>query len=629
MFKNMSNKKICVLVVVGGLVLIGLAIIGYVNISKLGLTPEEYDSSRDMYINIMFGGGRATSNNGLIDLLMDSRETYLWSGILLAALGCIGLYHYIKHPGKDKELPAKEKLQEMQNLSPTIASAVQKTTSSKPQKVIPWQQKNGIAKGALFLSFATSICFILGIGILPYSLLSIAAGVMLVYTLIKRNNVKTFLPILPIFLFMARFLFSETGYTGYDWITVLYRVLGYGVLAIIVVMNLSGFSIIIFEDDDIRLLSNVTAFVLLVNTVLAGIEFFRGTALGFNIIMFRLGSIFFWLSLACFYIYAEKPDNPTKKGWYQGRKSHPYHTIGGSILLFMVIIYVIAIACIVGGPLLIEYYKNQLISIARTGGTVGYVAANLIMRISFIGMIIAAGIMIIAGLFLLWLNRKLRLRSPLFLLYYEYALFAALLMSIIVIFAGNPWIGILMVIIFGIIAFTTIKWLTSSIRVRTYMGSDEYLKMALFTRKITSPAPDDRPTAQGQQYFTQYTTDEEEWEEVTSVSSSDEEWEMVSEPAANIPPQPKVYVRPDCCCICGKSLVEDHAVLFTFMSGDEARIDRNCHEQLSMLMDYRNPQAQAAASAYLRSRLDLLDPSVANYLKTYLQQSAGNGYQNV
>lgn len=626
MFKNMSNKKICTLVIVGGLVLIGLAVIGYVNISKLGLTPAEYDSSRDMYINIMFGGGRATSNNGLIDMLMDSRETYLWSGILLAAVGCIGLYYYTKHPEKDKSIPAKEKPQEMQNLSPTIVSAVQKATSGTPQKVISWQQRSGIAKGALILSCAATLCFILGIGILPYSLLSIAAGAMLVYALLKRNNVKTFLPILPIFLFMARFLFSETSYSGYDWITVLYRVLGYGVLAIIVVMNLNGFSLIIFEDDDIRLLSNVMAFALLANAVLSGIEFFRGTALGYNIIMFRLGSIFFWLSLACFYIYAEKPQIPTKNDWYQGRQSHPYHTLGGSILLFMVIIYAIAIACFIGGPLLIEYYKNKLISIARTGGAAGYVAANLIMRISFIGMIIAAGIMIIAGLFLLWLNRKLRLRSPLFLLYYEYALFAALLMSIIVIFAGNPWIGILLVIIFTIVSFTTIKWLTTSIRVRTYMGSDEYMRMALFTRKIPSPTPADRPAAQGQQHFTQYASDEEEWEEVPSVSSSNEEWEMVDEPAAYIPPQQRVYVRPDCCCICGNSLVEGHAVLFTFMSGDEARIDRSCHEQLSMLMDYRNPRAQAAASAYLRSRLDLVDPSVANYLNVYLQQSTGYGY---
>ena len=161
------------------------------------------------------------------------------------------------------------------------------------------------------------------------------------------------------------------------------------------------------------------------------------------------------------------------------------------------------------------------------------------------------------------------------------------------------------------------------------MGSDEYLRMALFTRKLPSPAPADRPAVQGQQYVTQYTSDDEEWEEVPNDSSSDEEWEMVSEPAAYIPPQPRVYVRPDCCCICGKSLVEGHAVLFTFISGDEARIDRSCHEQLSMLMDYRNPQAQATASAYLRSRLDFVDPSVANYLNGYLQQSAGHGHQNV
>ena len=62
---------------------------------------------------------------------------------------------------------------------------------------------------AILLAIVASGCFILGIGVFPYSLLSIGAGVSLLYVLWKRDKVETYLMLIPIILFMARCYISE------------------------------------------------------------------------------------------------------------------------------------------------------------------------------------------------------------------------------------------------------------------------------------------------------------------------------------------------------------------------------------------------------------------------------------
>lgn len=639
MNKKLSLKTASYLLIAAGIVFLILAAVGYNNISKLGLTPEQYDTSRDIYLNMMFGGGRASSGNFFTDLVMDRRVSFLWLGIAGSVLGCVGAVYSAKHPEKNESSASqKNRPVTVDPSQPAInRQNSQGMMSNMPQKeelaakaMIAIQNSTGLKKVSIILAIAASACFVLGVGILPYSLLSIAAGISLLYVLWKRSVVKTYMMLLPVILFMARFLVSENSYSGYDWITVLYRVLGYGEIALIFILNWGAFRFIELEDDDIHLLSRFLVILSLTNAAFASIEFFRGFSYGFSLVMFRLGSIPFWLVCGLYYIYAQKPVFQSKADIYAGKQPHPYHTISGSVQYFMAGIYAVALTCFIAGPWLIVYYWNMMMSTARSG-LAGYAVARALSGLTLWVMITCGGVLILAGLFLLWLNRKLRLRRPSFLLYYEYACFVVVIVSIVTIFCGQVLLGVILTIVSVAVSYTTLKWLTTSVRVRTYMGTDQYLRVALFTRKIPSPIPADRAAVQCQEYSRVVDGYEEEWEEVPSNTSEDEwevvdntaqndEWEMITPTAANIQLQQKVYVQPNCCCICGNSLFEGYAVLFTFMSGDEARIDRRCHEQVSIAVNGSNPLAQSSAKNYLWSRLGYVDPAVANYLSTILQR---------
>lgn len=83
----------------------------------------------------------------------------------------------------------------------------------------------------------------------------------------------------------------------------------------------------------------------------------------------------------------------------------------------------------------------------------------------------------------------------------------------------------------------------------------------------------------------------------------------------------RIYVRPDFCCLCGKPLTAGHAVLFTYQSGDEARVDQNCCNMLSALYDKENPKKMQMAVNAIRARMPDLDPAVADHLQASLRQA--------
>ena len=340
---------------------------------------------------------------------------------------------------------------------------------------------SGPKKAMVILSLISTVCFALGIGIFPYSLLSIAAGLCLLWLVLKNDQAQTFLALLPVLLFVARFFFGESGFEGYDWITILYRVCSYGFLAIILFMDVGDvfLDIIVIEDDDISLLANILTGLGALITILATIEFFRGFGYGFNIVMFRLGAVMLWACLTLYYLFSKRPPIRKSADVYAGKQPHPFHQICGSLKNLMIGIYIAAGICIIAGPVLMISYINLLRELSLYG-FYGSAAAALMYRISIYVMLGGAGFLLAAGLFLIWMNRKIRLRSPAFLLYLEYACVVLIAASIAIIFCSNVLIGIFLTLASVIGSWFLIKWISTSVQIRTYMGSAEYLRYSAY-----------------------------------------------------------------------------------------------------------------------------------------------------
>ena len=77
------------------------------------------------------------------------------------------------------------------------------------------------------------------------------------------------------------------------------------------------------------------------------------------------------------------------------------------------------------------------------------------------------------------------------------------------------------------------------------------------------------------------------------------------------------FVSPDHCCLCGKALNGRYQVLFTYTSGDEARICEDCASLIASARNRRDPAAAQTALTRLNGMLssEALDPAVADQLR--------------
>lgn len=537
---------------------------------------------------------------------------------------------------------------------------------------------SGPKKAMVILSLISTVCFALGIGIFPYSLLSIAAGLCLLWLVLKNDQAQTFLALLPVLLFVARFFFGESGFEGYDWITILYRICSYGFLAIILFMDVGDvfLDIIVIEDDDISLLANILTGLGALTTILATIEFFRGFGYGFNIVMFRLGAIMLWACLTLYYLFSKRPPIRRSTDVYAGKQPHPFHQICGSLKNLMIGIYIAAGICIISGPILLINYINLLRKLSLYG-FYGSAAAALMYRISIYVMLGGAGFLLAAGLFLIWVNRKIRLRSPAFLLYLEYACVVLIAASIAIVFCSNVPIGILLTLVSVIGSWFLIKWISTSVQIRTYMGSAEYLRYSayyLLNKKAPKPQSADKvvetmtPTPNfdkpvetdpimlnykkpvPQSEAEEKADDDEEWEideastQIPALKEESEEWEIekAGDPQHLETPEEKkqqigwqlvmdqgsiqkdetihtIPVRPDICCVCGNFLRNGYAVLMRDETGADAHVDEKCWNAIQAILGDVSKEGNEAL-LYLEGQLLFIDPMVSAPLSTQISQ---------
>ncbi len=85
----------------------------------------------------------------------------------------------------------------------------------------------------------------------------------------------------------------------------------------------------------------------------------------------------------------------------------------------------------------------------------------------------------------------------------------------------------------------------------------------------------------------------------------------------------RVYVSPDTCCICGRSLENGSISLSGLLSGREAWIDRSCLKKLETIAEGDDPEEFAAAVRYMKSHAEYLEPDVREALLGFIARYEG------
>ena len=165
---------------------------------------------------------------------------------------------------------------------------------------------------------------------------------------------------------------------------------------------------------------------------------------------------------------------------------HPYHELGGWLKAIVVLGY---IGCALYALSLAITTIGTLQIINQIGGI------GLAFRYSR-GLMIAFFTAIAFGAVAIWFLfkyfRKIQTKDPSFLRYYHtLSIIGTIAASIYMMVTSGFWMGLFDAAlgILSMYAFTS--YFCKSVRVRTYMGTDQYLRMSYFTRNVPSPIPAD------------------------------------------------------------------------------------------------------------------------------------------
>jgi len=182
-----------------------------------------------------------------------------------------------------------------------------------------------------------------------------------------------------------------------------------------------------------------------------------------------------------------KPSSPAPE--YE-KYPHPYHKLGGwlGFIAYAQPIAVVIMALVVAANFFISFYTlNNLGALSYVGGVFWF--ANIIQLIG-LGVV---------SYFCLKFSSMIRHKDPKFLRFYEQAmLIQAGIYVALMIFSSFQSVGEHMASIVQavILFFIWTTYYRKSVRVRTYFGTDEYLRHSIFFNNTQSPEPADvRPYA--------------------------------------------------------------------------------------------------------------------------------------
>ena len=163
------------------------------------------------------------------------------------------------------------------------------------------------------------------------------------------------------------------------------------------------------------------------------------------------------------------------------RYPHPYHKLGGFLAF-------IAYAQLVGIGLMVFAFVVGLAATLRYWEFLGAIA-GISLLVQFAGYGVAC-------FFCAKFSSMLRKKDPKFLRFYELTMLTMCAISLAVLgFSGfrsfsMEMLQSLLSAVLGFLIWTT--YFRKSVRVRTYMGSDAYLKYSIFFKNATAPEPADK-----------------------------------------------------------------------------------------------------------------------------------------
>ena len=172
------------------------------------------------------------------------------------------------------------------------------------------------------------------------------------------------------------------------------------------------------------------------------------------------------------------------------RYPHPYHRLGGWLMVCVVCTYIYLIA-----ESIVLFISNiQTFRILNMAAQWGGPTAEAWFKIILFDLVFIA--------YLVYVFRFLgmiRNKDPLFLRNYHILGVILVGFSFFYSWVNRGFIsGVFSALIQGIIFYIYIQYFARSVRVRTYMGSDEYLRQSIFSKDAPSPVPADTKPYEGQ-----------------------------------------------------------------------------------------------------------------------------------
>lgn len=291
-----------------------------------------------------------------------------------------------------------------------------------------------------------------------------------------------------------------------------------------------------------------------------------------------------------------------------------YHVLGGWLKFIVVMAYlsagllgtsgITAIVALINAVRVVSAYSSY------ASASAGLLWGTAIFLIALIGVFV-------------WYELKfakmIKERNPCFLQFYHRVALVMLAISLVgQVFlpdAGSTSQSVLSTLI-GVVVWTI--YFVKSERVHVYMGSDEYLWQSRITRRYASQSYDGTnansysPTPRQSAGSQEKSAADNNQRPVSPVSTP-----KISNPAPLYVPIASPYPLNNC-CICGGSLNDGHAVLFTDPNGNEARVDEGCYKAIYTLAKSNDRQEVNNAGYFLQSQLPSINPAVAAYLQDYL-----------
>ena len=176
---------------------------------------------------------------------------------------------------------------------------------------------------------------------------------------------------------------------------------------------------------------------------------------------------------------------PSKYANYDFSNEHPYYTLGGALQVIVIGGYVVTgVIGIVGIVYLVTMFKNINLGYYMSNAKVGTVLIYIILLAIYL-------MIVIFSMYLGYiLFTKIRKRDETFIKFYHITFAVWASMGFVLVYHFGSFMNSLGELVgsFILTALGTM-YFTKSVRVSTYMCTDDYMRHSMFTRNMEAPAP--------------------------------------------------------------------------------------------------------------------------------------------